>query len=262
MYPILFSLGPINIYSFGALLFLAFLAGTFYVWREGRREFEQELLLDALVVIIVTALLGARLFYIFSHFENFGIYFLRWIHVFLFPGFSFWGAILGGISGTFWFARKKKLSFWRLGDFLALGAAIAVIFGQIGCFLNGCAVGKITNLPWGMTVMGFLWKRHPVALYDILAATLIAFVTLKVYRWIFGEKRRRKGSAALVFLSLLAFFSFPLEFLKVSTVYFYGLSLNQWIALVLFTSATSLWYLRLRSFRKDIFLIQGFLKPK
>ena len=52
MYPILFSLGPVHIYSFGVFLALAFVAGSFYIWRESRNEFREEVILDALVVAV------------------------------------------------------------------------------------------------------------------------------------------------------------------------------------------------------------------
>ncbi|MDP3998221.1 MAG: prolipoprotein diacylglyceryl transferase [bacterium] len=247
MYPILFSLGPVHIYSFGVFLALAFVSGSFYVWRESRNEFGEEIMLDTLVMTAILAFLGARLFYILSHFSNFDFNFLRWIHLYLYPGFSFWGGVLGGVLGAFWFTKKKTLPFGRVMDFLVLGAGLGQIFGQIGCFLNGCTVGKVTNLSWGMPVIGFLGKRHPVALYDALGALVIFLITLRVYLWIFRQKRERSGRAGLTYLTLLALFSFPLEFFKEGGVYFYTLSLNQWVA-VIFVIGTGIFWL---SFLKD-----------
>lgn len=252
MFPILFSLGSINIYSFGVFLALAFVVGAFYVWRQSRNELEEELIFDALVIVVLFAFLGARLLYIFSHFANFNFDLLRWLHLYLYPGFSFWGGVVGGLGGTFWFAQRRKISFWRLADFLVLGASLGQIFGQIGCFLNSCTVGKVTNLPWGIPVLGLLGKRHPVAFYDLLAAIFIFFVLIRVYRWIFIQRQQRESSAILAYLTLLSLLSFPLEFFREGGVYFYNLSINQWLAIVFFLGAVILWSGRLHNLLKDI----------
>lgn len=244
MYPVIAVLGPINIFSFGVFLALSLLLGAFYAWREGRSEFEDELILDAVVTVVLAALVGARAVYIFSHFPTFNFNLLRWIHLYLYPGLSFWGAIIGGLFGLLWFTKRRRISFWRIADFLAIGSAFGQIFGQIGCFLNNCTVGKVTNLPWGLATIGFLDRRHPVALYDTVAGIFIFVIVLKVYYWIFAKRRQREGSTAIAYLILLSFFSLPLEFLKESGLYFYGLNLNQWIALFLFIISAGFWYNR------------------
>ena len=35
-------------------------------------------------------------------------------------------------------------------DILAIGLMLALVFGRIGCFLNGCCFGKPTDLPWAV----------------------------------------------------------------------------------------------------------------
>ena len=252
VYPILLKLGPINIYSFGVFLALGFFIGAFYFWREGKNEFEEEVILDATLAVAISAFLGARLFYILSHFANFQFNPLHWVHFYLYPGFSFWGGVIGGLSVITWFAQRKKISFWRLADFLALGVSLGTIFGQIGCLLNGCTVGKLTAFPWGREAFGFLGKRHPVTFYDALVALLIFFVVWRIFRWIFAQRRQREGSAAFFYLILLPALSFPLEFLKEGELYFYNLALNQWVALFLFAVVSILGYRHWRSFTKDV----------
>lgn len=262
MYPILATLGSFEIYSFGVFILLGFLAGSFYIWREGKNEFHQEQLFDTVLVVTVSALLGARLLYIFTHFTDFYFNPLRWLHFYLYPGFSFWGSFFGGIAGTIWYTKKIKVSFWRMADFLVLGAGLGQIFAQVGCFLNGCTVGKPSSLPWAMATLGFLEKRHPVAAYDTLAAMIVFLILLRVSRWIFAHRRQREGTCGLTFITLAAAFSFPLEFLKEGGVYFYGLDLNQWIALFVFTAGGGLFYSHLRNIKGDISLTIKFFQHK
>jgi len=38
----------------------------------------------------------------------------------------------------------------RYLDVLAVGLLLALVFGRMGCFLNGCCWGRPTDLPWGV----------------------------------------------------------------------------------------------------------------
>ena len=72
MLPILFKLGPITIYSFGFFLTLAYLAATFILWREGKRQgYNEEKLLDLSVISLIAALVGGRIYYVLINFHQF-----------------------------------------------------------------------------------------------------------------------------------------------------------------------------------------------
>ena len=43
-----------------------------------------------------------------------------------------------------------KLPICRYLDALVIGLMLALVFGRLGCFLNGCCYGKPTELPWGV----------------------------------------------------------------------------------------------------------------
>ncbi|MBI4100377.1 prolipoprotein diacylglyceryl transferase [Candidatus Microgenomates bacterium] len=261
MYPILFSFGPITIYSLGFFLTLAFVFGSFCVWRFARDELDDEKILDAVIAATVFSVVGGRLFYIFWHFQVFNLNILRWIHFYLYPGFSFWGAIGGGILGVILYTRLTKTPFWRVADFLALGASLSVFLGQAGCFLDGCILGKPTNFIFGITPLGFLEKRHPISLYGLIVAIIIFLLLTKIiYKKTLGYRHKREGMVFLNFLLLLGFSSFLLEFFRVNAVYFYRLSLNQWIALISFIFSGSLLYLRYGNLKQDSAYLTLFLQ--
>src|SRR3990167_4957649 len=72
MLPILFKLGPITIYSFGFFLTLAYLAATFILWREGKRQgYNEEKLLDLSVISLIAALVGGRIYYVLINWQQF-----------------------------------------------------------------------------------------------------------------------------------------------------------------------------------------------
>jgi phosphatidylglycerol:prolipoprotein diacylglycerol transferase len=43
-----------------------------------------------------------------------------------------------------------KLPIRKYLDILSIGLMLALAFGRIGCFLNGCCFGKPTDLPWAV----------------------------------------------------------------------------------------------------------------
>ena len=153
MHPILFTLGPIHVYSYGLCLALAFGVSLFLLARDiGRylapqvglkpqQGFQKTFDLGAWVVI--GSLLGARIFFVLENhylFEG-GLWkdaFKIWQ-----GGLVFYGGLIGGIlAGAFW-ARKQK---WPLGSLLDISAPYILLghaFGRMGCYLNGCCYGGV-----------------------------------------------------------------------------------------------------------------------
>src|SRR6202142_250802 len=72
MFPILFHLGPLTIRTYGAMVALAFLASLQLARMAARmRRIGETFLLDLVALLIVTGLLGARLFYILVNLSYF-----------------------------------------------------------------------------------------------------------------------------------------------------------------------------------------------
>jgi phosphatidylglycerol---prolipoprotein diacylglyceryl transferase len=98
----------------------------------------------------------------------------------------------------------------RLFDSLALALPIPHIIGKIGCFLNGCCMGKIANVPW--SVMYSVNNRiiasenlankplHPVQVYD-MAHELICLLLLIFLK-------RKVKSEGILFPAYLIFYGF------------------------------------------------------
>ena len=76
----------------------------------------------------------------------------------------------------------KKGKFWSIMDLAGLCVPLALAFGRVGCFLNGCCYGKPTTLPWGVVfpTAAPLVARHPTQLYElVLDLGLFAFLRWK-----------------------------------------------------------------------------------
>ena len=77
MLPVIFSIGPITIYSLGFLLAIGFFISAFFNWRRLRDlGIDEEKNIDFLLVYYFTSLLLARLTYALTHYQNFGFDFM------------------------------------------------------------------------------------------------------------------------------------------------------------------------------------------
>ena len=258
MRPILFSLGPISISSFGFFAAIAFLAASFLIWRFSQEELlfsktpvEDEILFDGVFIFVLGSLIGARLIFVFSHFEKFGFNILRWILIKQTSGFSFLGGFLVGALLLFLFCLKKQLDFWDIFDIFSLGGVFALVFGFIGAFLDGVGVGAETTFPWGVVFVGLEGKRHPVQLLGA-AFFLLCFLILKRVRLLALKKKLKKGVVAFCFLALLGLGLFFLEFLKEGDIYWKWFKKDHFLYLGIALVSSACFYKRLgRNLKKD-----------
>jgi len=92
---------------------------------------------------------GARLFYVIHYFEHFKedpvSVFAIW-H----GGLELLGGVILAITIIFFYLLYHKLPIRHYLDILAIALMLALIFGRIGCLLNGCCFGKPTELPWAI----------------------------------------------------------------------------------------------------------------
>jgi prolipoprotein diacylglyceryltransferase len=129
----------------------------------------------------------------------------------------------------------------RLGDVLIPMAALALVFIRIGCFLNGCCFGKLSNLPWALAFPPGSWAYwyqqtqgwiapsapaslpvHPLQLYFAGAAVMTLAVLLAHQR-----RHPEPGSTQLLFYLLFFGSTALLEPLRE-----HPLILNTWLCAV------------------------------
>ena len=177
MLPVLFSIGNLSISSFGLLLVVAFLFGVFLTFRLARAwDLDEEKILDLTLLTFLGGLIGSRVYFGLEHPDEFWFHPIRLILIHKFPGFSFWGAFLGGWLSLYFFSRRKKMDFWQVGDLASVGFLGSLIFADIGCFLGGCSMGIVSDF-LAVPMVGAIGKRFPVqfmeAILFILALKLI-----------------------------------------------------------------------------------------
>jgi phosphatidylglycerol---prolipoprotein diacylglyceryl transferase len=252
VHPIIFSVGPITIYSFGVMLAIAFLAAGNVVQRElARKGLDPELASSFVLWAAVGGLVGSRLLSLVDDWQAFLAHPLAFI--FTGAGFVFYGGLLGGFLTVSVVIYRRGLPWRRVTDCIAPGLAIGQAIGRIGCQLAGDGDwGTPSTLPWAMSypnaIIGWeSWTRasglppdvrvHPAPIYETIGYGLVFLIL-----WSTRRGRRPDGFALWLYLVLSAAVRFLVEFVRINPRVALGLTEAQLISLALIAlGALLLW---------------------
>lgn len=196
MNPVAFEIFGIGIRWYGILIAAAMLIGSVYAIREGKKlGYSEDHLLDLILVVLVSAIVGARLWYVAFNLPYYladpsEILNLRG------GGLAIHGGVVFGIIAGYFVTRWRKLDFFKMADIVAPVLALGQAIGRWGNFANQEAHGGPTDLPWGIMIDGV--KVHPTFLYESLwNAALFAFLM--------SLRKNKPFDGALMFLYLIIY---------------------------------------------------------
>ncbi len=152
MYPELFELPLIHltVKSYGLMMVIGFLSAVALIRRLSRDITpDPQMITNAALYSLIGGVVGARLFYVIHYFKNFRD---RPLDVFAIwhGGLELLGGVILAITIIFLYLLYHKLPVRKYLDILAIGLMLALVFGRIGCFLNGCCWGRPADLPWAV----------------------------------------------------------------------------------------------------------------
>ena len=198
MRPILWQVGPLSIYAYGFFLALGFLVATYFAAAISKeRGISPDEVVDLSLVVCIASIVGARLGFVLLEFPYYRLH--PWEILRLREGgLSFHGGLILGVAAGIWFCRRRQISPWRMADLVAPAVALGTAIARIGCLLNGCCYGYVTELPVGLPVaLGDTSHRHPTQIYASIA-NLLLFLYLYRRR----HHGRFDGYLGLVYLVL------------------------------------------------------------
>ena len=258
MHKVLFDIPALGVklHSFSAALALACLGAFFLtVWRARREKIDPETVYELALWLMSGGFIGARVLYLVSHP---GVV-RTWTDVFKVwqGGIVFYGCILGGLIGSLIYWFRKPFPFLAMADAVAPALALGCALGRLGCFLNGCCFGRMTDVPWAVSFpQGSLpWTRqvvaglipaaairslpiHPTQLYAVLDGIAL----LAVLTW-FYPRRRRDGEVMALLMVMYAVSRFLIEgFRSDEPALALGLTMSQWISVSLFVGGCLFWF--------------------
>ncbi len=246
MYPELLRFGNVVISSYGVLLLVAFWSGLYIFLKMGQsRQIDTSHLFNLSLYIMIAAIAGARLFYVLMHREEFADNWLGAVlpiqkdGTFGIGGLIFLGGLIAAVLVGIWYVRRYRLPLWKTADSAAPAVAVGIIFGRIGCFLNGCCFGNVCYQPWGIHYPEHSYANaiigaqplHPTQLYDAGLAALNFIILL----WL-NRKQLPEGILAAVFLMIYGMSRIAVDAFRYyeSAMIVGGWTVNQWISFVLF----------------------------
>ncbi len=248
MNPSIFTFGDFSLPAYPTMMVIAFIVGwTVGFFDSGKQGFRPWRALEAGIISNFCGVIGARIVYIFLNWDNFMNY-PELILLFRFAGLSFFGGILGAFIGIIIWCRWRRESFFKLTDLFAVYWALGYGIVRIGCFFGGCCYGKISDLPWAVSMVRVdALPRHPVQLYASIGA-FIGMVILIMLRRV----RPFYGFITFSSFALYGILRFNTEFFREGKVFWMGFTNAQLASVALFTVSvvTLLIMHRLNSFKK------------
>jgi phosphatidylglycerol:prolipoprotein diacylglycerol transferase len=234
--------GDMGLDPLGALI-LGPIPFAFWFWRM-KRSGEKIKLYQwqtgvLMVLTLFFALLGTRALFLYHNSELYSWkVFRNWQ-----SGFVLYGGLLTGIPAGILYIKMRRLSIATIADLCAPSIMLALSFGRIGCFLNGCCHGREGS---GFPCMKFPpdspaareqhkgWQEwsnpvHPTQLYETAAALGFFFLL----SWIYKKKRKAQGEVFLIMCMLYGVWRFLIEFLR-------GDKRPQWLGELSYSQVVSL----------------------
>jgi len=158
-----FNLGPLRMSPHGVGIAVGYLAGSWWLLREGKkRGLSEDDVSSVLLRALIGAILGARFFYVLAHFSEFD----EFVDVFKIwqGGISLIGGIFGAMIAAYPFMRKHRMGFLRTMDSAAIGLAFGILFGRVGDLIIGDHLGKPTS--W---LLSFVYKGGNLSGYECVS---------------------------------------------------------------------------------------------
>ncbi|GAB6062978.1 prolipoprotein diacylglyceryl transferase [Deferrisoma palaeochoriense] len=216
MHPILFQFGKLTVYTYGLFVALGFFAALWVAGREAERlGLEPRKVQDLGLVVLIAALVGARLFYVLVEWEYFVEHPWQVFEIWK-GGLVFYGGFVVAALASLAYVRHAGLPVWPTGDAVAPGLALGQALGRIGCFFAGCCYGAECDLPWAVTftdprgLAPLNLPLHPTQLYSALGNLAIFLVLYLGFRKRWGGTGRVFG----LYLVLYPAFRFVVEFFR------------------------------------------------
>jgi phosphatidylglycerol---prolipoprotein diacylglyceryl transferase len=212
-----FQIGPLKVHWYGLMYLLAFLflyvLGRVRIARRPDPGIDAGVLDDLLFFGVLGVILGGRLgqvlFYQLSYYAEHPLkIFAVWE-----GGMSFHGGFLGALLAMAWVARKYKLRWLQVTDFIAPLVPLGLAAGRFGNFINGELWGRVASpdLPWAMVFPQVdPLPRHPSQLYQLGMEGLLLFLIL----WLYSAKSRSTGAVSALFLIGYGVFRFFAEYFR------------------------------------------------
>ncbi len=249
------DIGGLMIYFYGMIIAAGLILAVVYGLKRSRQfGIKQDDILDGVLWIVPVAIIFARMYYVFSEWEQYSQNPIDIINIRK-GGLAIYGGVIGAVLGVIVYCKIKKLSLPAVMDIVALGFLIGQAIGRWGNFMNREAFGCYTdglfamqisdaNLPHAATeavqfqvqqlkdmaiaggYQGFI-QVHPTFLYESVW-NAVGFVALHFL----SKKRQYDGQIALGYVAWYGLGRAIIEGLRMDSLYWGPFRASQLLAAV------------------------------
>lgn len=243
--PVAIQLGPVSIHWYGIIIDAAFIIGALLAYRHAVKSgVSTDHLLNLIIIIIPSALIGARLYYVIFNWHNY-LYNPMEALAIWHGGLAIHGGLLGSTLAGFFYIKKHKLDFWQYADVFAPSVILGQAIGRWGNFINQEAYGIpasrefISHFPVFIQKQMFIegQYRHPAFLYESAWDVLVFLLLVIVFR-----RRSFPGQIMLLYLTLYSLGRFFIEGLRTDSEMLGPIRLAQLVSVVLIALSVFIYY--------------------
>jgi len=250
--PVIFRIGRFTVYWYGVLIVVGAMLAAHLASKLSRRNgHDPEIAWNLLLVVLITGILGARLYHIASAWEYYAEHPAQMFGLQM-SGYGIFGAVLGGLLGLFLFTRVYRLRFLEWADYCAPGLILAQAIGRWGNYFNQELYGPPTDLPWGIYIapenrlpeLRAYEYFHPTFFYES-ALAFAAFLAL-YYLARHWKRGRLYGDIFFLYGIIYGIIRFFTEFLRPDAWRIAGMPTAQYVSIGFVVICASMMCLRRR----------------
>ncbi|MDE6020386.1 MAG: prolipoprotein diacylglyceryl transferase [Ruminococcus sp.] len=239
MYPLI-SIGKLVIGTYGICCVLgggfALLLALFNCRYSKLNRYD---LIEASALVILGAVLGAKLLYFIVDFDFIMDIFKKdgfnmdTLMSVMQGGFVFYGGFMGGLAAIMIYAKTQKKTPWLYIMTIAPGIPLAHAFGRVGCFMAGCCYG-IPSEEFGIAFTHSLGAPNGIKLFPVQLLEAALLLILSVIMQFYMSKTKRHHCTVYIYIFLypiIRIFTERFRYDDSERGIYLGLSTSTWISL-------------------------------
>ena len=253
MCPKLFDIGPFSVYSYGLMMAIGFLIGSYFLSLELKRYKLDSSFGNSLTFLaMIFGIIGSKILFLIEHW-NITIH--SPIEMIFSPsGLTYYGGFFLATFSIFLYTKKKKISFLTVADSFSIPMILGYGIARLGCHFAGDGdYGFPTDLPIGVNYENGTYPPsiafknfseitanfpngivpnntplHPTPVYEFLIC-----LTIFLIFWKRREKIFQNGKMFSLYLMLVGSERLFIEFFRINERIFFNLTEAQIFSILL-----------------------------